>query len=308
MNVIFAGTPEFAAASLEALVESPHSVIGVLTQPDRASGRGLTSRHSPVKRFAMARGIEVAQPVNLNDIEFIDRLRFRQPDVIVVVAYGLILPQGMLDIPRFGTINVHASLLPRWRGAAPIQRALLAGDQVTGISIMRMDAGLDTGPVLMQEAVPVAEDDTAGALHDRLAKLGAKLLVRALDKLQLGELNATPQTAEGATYAAKIDKRESRIDWRESAKAVCRRVRAFDPLPGARARVHGVELKIWGCKAGAGRGTPGTILSTGPGGLLVACGDNAVLITELQRPGGKRLAADQFLRGFPLSAGERFQV
>ncbi len=213
----------------------------------------------------------------------------------------------MLEIPRYGALNIHASLLPRWRGAAPIQRALLAGDRETGVSIIQMDAGLDTGPLLLQEAIPIREDDTAGTLHGRLAELGAKLIVRALSELEAGGLKAHPQPAEGATYAAKLDKGESRVDWRESAVAVSRRVRAFDSQ-GALARLRGVELKIWRCAVAPGRGVPGEVLNAHPSGVLVACGEGALLITELQRSGGKRLAAAEFLRGFPLSAGERFET
>jgi len=278
----------------------------VLSQPDRPSGRGLSRTHSAVKRFALEHGIEICQPSSLKDDRTVERLKHWLPDVIVVAAYGLMLPQTVLDIPRFGAINVHASLLPRWRGAAPIQRALLAADPVTGISIMRMHAGLDTGPVLLQEAIAISEEDTEGTLHDRLAALGAKLVVRVLDGLELGDLKGTPQPVEGVSYAPKIEKREARIDWREGAKTICRRVRAFNPAPGASARVRGVELKIWACSVAVGRGEPGSILRAEQDGLLVACGDGAVLATELQRPGGKRLAAAEFLRGFPLSAGERF--
>jgi len=308
LNVVFAGTPEFAASCLAALVESRHHVTGVLSQPDRPSGRGLSRTHSAVKRFALEHGIEVCQPASLRDDRTAEQLKRWLPDVIVVAAYGLILPQTVLDIPRLGAINVHASLLPRWRGAAPIQRALLAGDQVTGISIMRMDAGLDTGPVLLQETIAISQEDTGGVLHDRLAALGAKLVVRVLDRLGFGELKGTPQPVEGVTYAPKIEKREARIDWREDAKAIRRRVRAFNPAPGASARVRGVELKIWACSAAVGRGEPGSILRAEQDGVLVACGDGAVLATELQRSGGKRLAASEFLRGFPLSAGERFHL
>jgi len=308
VKIIFAGTPEFAARCLEALLESRHRVSGVLTQPDRPAGRGLEPAAPPVKRLAAARGIQVDQPANLKDAPFQEELKERKPDIIVVVAYGLILPQAVLEIPRYGAVNIHASLLPRWRGAAPIQRALLAGDRKTGVSIMQIDAGLDTGPVLLQERIPILEDDTAGTLHDRLAGLGAKLIVRALSDLETGELRAVPQSAEGVTYAAKLDKRESRVDWCESALAVSRRVRAFDPSPGARARLRGVELKIWRCAAVPGRGIPGEVLNAHPSGLVVACGEGALLITELQRSGGKRLAAAEFLRGFPLSAGELFEA
>jgi methionyl-tRNA formyltransferase len=227
---------------------------------------------------------------------------------MVVAAYGLILPQPVLELSRYGAVNIHASLLPRWRGATPIQRALLAGDRDTGISIMQMDAGLDTGPVLMQEKIPILEDDTMGTLHDRLAELGAKLIVQALDALEAGRVNATPQPAEGVTYAAKLDGREARVDWRESAVSLNRRVRALNPSPGADARVRGVELKIWRCVTAAGQGKPGEVLSVGPRGLCVACGEGILVATELQRSGGKRLPAAEFLRGFPLSAGERFEA
>ncbi len=308
VKIVFAGTPEFAARCLEALLESRHRVSGVLTQPDRPAGRGLKPAAPPVKRLAASRGIEVDQPATLEDAQFQEQLKFRKPDIIVVAAYGLILPRAVLEIPRYGALNIHASLLPRWRGAAPIQRALLAGDRETGVSIMQMDAGLDTGPLLLQEAIPILEDDTAGTLHDRLAELGAKLIVRALSELEAGGLRAHPQPADGATYAAKLDKRESRVDWRESAVAVSRRVRAFDPSPGARARLRGVELRICRCAVAPGRGIPGEVLNVHPSGVLVACGEGALLVTELQRSGGKRLAAAEFLRGFPLSAGARFET
>ncbi len=259
-----------------------------------------------MKKLAAARGIEVAQPVSLRDAQVQAELKHFQADVIVVAAYGLILPQPVLELPRYGAINIHASLLPRWRGATPIQRALLAGDRATGVSIMQMDAGLDTGPVLMQEKVPILEDDTMGTLHDRLAELGAKLLARALDGLEAGVVKAIPQSTEGVTYAAKLDRCEARVNWREGAVAVNRQVRALNPSPGADAQVRGVELKIWRCATATGRGYPGEILNVGSRGLCVACGDGALVITELQRSGGKRLAAAEFLRGFPLSAGERF--
>jgi methionyl-tRNA formyltransferase len=308
VNVLFAGTPEFAARCLETLLKSRHRVAGVMTQPDRPAGRGLALAPSPVKKLAAARGIQVIQPVSLRDASTQAELKRFRADVIAVTAYGLILPQPVLELPRYGAINIHASLLPRWRGAAPIQRALLAGDRETGISIMQMDAGLDTGPVLMQEKIPILEDDTAGTLHDRLAELGAKLIVQALDALEVGGGKATPQPVEGVTYAAKLDRREARVDWRESAAKVNRQVRALNPSPGADARVRGVDLKIWRCATVAGRGKPGEVLRVDPRGLCVACEEGVLVVTELQRSGGKRLSAAEFLRGFPLSAGERFEA
>jgi len=307
VNVLFAGTPEFAARCLETLLRSRHRVVGVITQPDRPAGRGFAPAPSPVKKLAAARGIRVTQPMSLRNAQAQAELRHFRADVIVVAAYGLILPQPVLELPRHGAINIHASLLPRWRGATPIQRALLAGDRDTGVSIMQMDAGLDTGPVLMQEKLSILEDDTMGTLHDRLAELGAKLMAQALDELEAGVVKAIPQSAEGVTYAAKLDRREARVDWREGAVTVNRQVRALNPSPGADARVRGVELKIWRCATAAGQGYAGEILNVGPRGLCVACGEGALLITELQRSGGKRMAVAEFLRGFPLSAGERFE-
>jgi len=307
VNVLFAGTPEFAARCLETLLRSRHRVVGVITQPDRPAGRGFALAPSPVKNLAAARGIRVTQPMSLRNAQAQAELKHFRADVIVVAAYGLILPQPVLELPRYGAINIHASLLPRWRGATPIQRALLAGDRDTGVSIMQMDAGLDTGPVLMQEKLSILEDDTMGTLHDRLAELGAKLMAQALDELEAGVVKAIPQSAEGVTYAAKLDRREARVDWREGAVTVNRQVRALNPSPGADARVRGMELKIWRCATAAGQGYPGEILNVGPRGLCVACGEGALLITELQRSGGKRMAVAEFLRGFPLSAGERFE-
>jgi methionyl-tRNA formyltransferase len=279
-----------------------------MTQPDRPAGRGLAPAPSPVKKLAAARGIQVTQPLSLRDARAQAELERFRADVIAVAAYGLILPQPVLELPRYGAVNIHASLLPRWRGAAPIQRALLAGDRDTGVSIMQMDAGLDTGPVLMQRKIPILEDDTAGTLHDRLAELGAKLIVQTLDALEAGEVEATPQPAEGVTYAAKLDRREARVEWRESAAKVNRQVRALNPSPGADARVRGMELKIWRCATAAGRGESGEVLRVDPSGLCVACGEGVLVVTELQRSGGKRLSAAEFLRGFPLSVGERFET
>ncbi|HUL94253.1 MAG TPA: methionyl-tRNA formyltransferase [Burkholderiales bacterium] len=308
MRVLFAGTPEFAERCLASLLESRHEVCGVITRPDRPAGRGLAATASPVKKLAAARGIRVLQPVTLKDAGVQEAIGLLGADVIVTAAFGLILPQRVLDIAPRGAINVHASLLPRWRGAAPVQRALLAGDQVTGVSIMQMDAGLDTGPVLLQEETTVLSSDTAGTLTERLAQLGGRLVVRAVDALEAGGLDAVPQQPEGVTYAPKPDKREFRVDWREDAAKVDRRVRAFNPAPGAQARLSGMDLKIWSCTVAAGRGEPGEVLSTDERGLRVACGEGALIVTELQRPGGKRLRAADFLRGFALSAGARFET
>ena len=308
MRILFAGTPEFAARCLTLLLASPHPVCGALTRPDRPAGRGLSPAVSPVKKLAAARGIPIAQPASLVDRGAQEELRRFRADAIVTAAYGLILPRPVLDIPRRGAINVHASLLPRWRGAAPIQRALLAGDLETGVSIMQMDAGLDTGPVLVQERIPILGTDTAGTLGERLAELGGELLVHALDALETGGLGAVPQPAEGVTWAVKIDKREAIVDWRQSAAMVDRQVRAFNPSPGVRARVRGVELRIWRSAAAAGSGAPGEVLNADEAGLRIACAQGVLLVSELQRAGGKRLQAAEFLRGFPLSAGERFET
>jgi methionyl-tRNA formyltransferase len=279
-----------------------------MTQPDRPAGRGLAPTASPVKKLAADRGIRVIQPATLKDAGAQEEIKLLGADAIVTAAFGLILPQRVLDMAPRGALNVHASLLPRWRGAAPIQRALLAGDEVTGVSIMLMDAGLDTGPVLLQEKVPILPGDTAGTLSERLAQLGGNLVVRVLDALEAGRLEAVPQAAEGATYARKPERREFRVDWREDAVKVDRRVRAFNPAPGAGARLRGMDLKIWSCTVAEGKGEPGEVLSADEGGLRVACGEGALRVTELQRPGGKRLRAAEFLRGFSLSAGERFET
>jgi methionyl-tRNA formyltransferase len=308
LRVLFAGTPEFAARCLATLLESRHEVCGAITQPDRPAGRGLAPAASPVKKLATDRGIHVIQPATLKDAGAQEAIKLLGADVIVTAAFGLILPQRVLDIAPRGALNVHASLLPRWRGAAPIQRALLAGDEVTGVSIMLMDAGLDTGPVLLQETIPILGSDTAGTLTDRLAQLGGRLVVRVLDTLDAGQLEAVPQAAEGVTYAPKPDKQEFRVDWREDAVKVDRRVRAFNPAPGAGARLRGIDLKIWSCTVAEGKGEPGEVLSADEGGLRVACGEGALRVTELQRPGGKRLRTAEFLRGFALSPGERFEI
>lgn len=307
MRLIFAGTPEFAARALAALHGAGHEIALVLTQPDRPAGRGLKLAPGAVKALAQKHGIEVFQPPSLKDAETLQRLRAPEADLMVVAAYGLILPEAALSVTRLGAINIHASLLPRWRGAAPVQRAILAGDTRTGITIMQMDRGLDTGPILAAESLAIAPDDTGASLHDKLAELGAHLIVSTLARLERGPLHPEPQADTGASYAAKISKAESEIDWREAAPVIERKVRAFDPLPGAFTTIRNVALKIWSARVVAAEGEPGTILETGPEGVVVACGAGALKVRELQRAGGKRLAAAQFLAGFPLAAGERLE-
>jgi len=306
MRVVFAGTPGFAVPALQMLHEAGHELALVLTQPDRPAGRGLEPGQSAVKRTALALRIPVVQPTTLKDQEVLARLRAVQPGIMVVAAYGLILPQAVLDIPERGALNIHASLLPRWRGAAPIQRAILAGDTVTGVCIMKMDAGLDTGPVVLRSETTIASDDTAGTLHDRLATMGAELLLDALKGIQAGTLSPVPQATEGVTYAPKIDKSEARIDWTHAASQVDRQIRAFNPSPGALARIRDTELKIWRAALRAESGPPGTILRAAGDGIVVACGAASLMLTELQRAGGRRLTAGELLRGFPLAPGERF--
>ncbi len=262
---------------------------------------------SPVKRLALEHGLAVLQPERVRHPEAVAELRALQPDLQIVAAFGQILPRAVLDIPRLGSLNVHASLLPRWRGAAPIQRAILAGDALTGISIMRMDRGLDTGPLFTAESVAITPEDTSASLQDRLAALGARLIVTVLAQLERGVLTAEPQAAAGASYAAKLAKAEAAIDWSEAAEVIERKVRAFNPLPGAATAKKGVGLKIWRARVVPATGAPGTILEAGATGIIVACGSNALCLLELQRAGGKKLAAAQFLAGFPLAAGERLE-
>jgi len=290
---------------LAGLVGAGHEVALVLTQPDRPAGRGLQRIASPVKRFAAERAIPVLQPRSLRGAPELEKVRGLRPDAVVVAAYGLVLPPPLLDAGRYGALNVHASLLPRWRGAAPIQRALLAGDPETGISIMQMDAGLDTGAVLLQRRIPIAPDDDAGTLHDKLAALGADAIVAALADLAAGRARASPQPETGVTYAAKIGKAETRLDWARPARELERAVRAFRPAPGAFALLDGEPLKIWRAEVFDTAGEPGT-LGVLDGKLVVACGEQALAISELQRAGGRALGAAEFLRGRPLSTGARF--
>lgn len=263
---------------------------------------------SPVKQLALKHGLPLHQPPSLKSEEARQPIIEARPDVMVVAAYGLILPQAALDIPRLGCLNIHASLLPRWRGAAPIQRAILAGDAETGVTIMRMEAGLDTGPMLLKESLPIADTETADSLHDKLATLGARLIVAALPKLERGELHGELQPAEGVTYAAKLEKAEAALDWRQSALLLDRAIRAFNPFPGATAQIEGQAIKIWSAKPISATGEPGCILATGSEGIVVACGEGALRLTELQKAGGKRLPAADFLRGFTLKPGQRFAL
>ena len=297
MKLIFAGTPEFAAQALRAIVAAGHDVAMVLTQPDRPAGRGMSLQPSAVKKVALENGIEVFQPLTLRDAEAQAKVAAVGAEVMVVAAYGLILPQVVLDMPRFGCINIHGSLLPRWRGAAPIQRAVLAGDE--------MEAGLDTGPVLLRGAFPINASDTTATLHDRLAELGARLIVEALGKLPLP---AEPQPADDVTYAHKIEKAEALIDWSKSAAELDRHIRAFNPFPGAQALFGGQTVKLWQATPVAGDGEIGTILAVDRSSVVIACGEGALAVSELQKAGGKRLPVQQFLAGHPLKVGDHFDV
>jgi methionyl-tRNA formyltransferase len=315
MRVAFAGTPEFAAVALCALIDAGFDIPLVLTQPDRPAGRGQKLVASPVKQVALAHGIPVHQPEKLKDPATHAPLIESAPDVLVVAAYGLILPQVVLDIPKRGCLNIHASLLPRWRGAAPIQRCLEAGDAETGVTIMQMEAGLDTGPMLLAYSIKVGagetapdgsprNTETASTLHDKLALLGGRLIVVALQ--QIDSLHAVPQPAEGVTYASKIDKAEAAIDWTQAAAVIERRIRAFDPFPGCTAQLGDSTIKLWRAQPAEGQGQAGEILAVTPEGITVACGDGALKLVELQKPGGRRLASADFLHGFPVAAGQRF--
>jgi methionyl-tRNA formyltransferase len=312
MKVVFAGTPEFAAVALRSLHEAGFAIPLVLTQPDRPAGRGMQLQASAVKQYAVAHGIAVLQPLSLRmdskDPQRAEEARAAHErllatdfDVMVVAAYGLILPRSTLDIRP--CINIHGSLLPRWRGAAPIHRAIESGDRETGVTIMQMEEGLDTGPMLLIESLAIGDGDTTGSLHDKLAALGGRMIVEALRRMQVGNLAATPQPEQGVTYAAKISKEEAKLDFAQPAVALARKVRAFNPFPGAHGQVNGVTVKIWGAQpeAGAGDAPPGKVLAAdAQHGIVVACGEGALRLTELQKPGGKRLPAAEFLKGFPL--------
>ena len=304
-RILFAGTPEFALRMLEALLEAGHEPVAVLTQPDRPAGRGKRLTASPVKRCAQARGIPVLQPQTLRDEAVAAELDALAPDLMVVAAYGLILPQRVLDIPAKGCLNVHASALPRWRGAAPIQAAILAGDAQTGVSLMAMTAGLDCGPVYAIEPLAIGAEETAAELHDRLATAGAELLVANLEAILTGALRAEPQDEALATYAPKIDKQEARIDWSLPATTLARRVRAYDPFPGAFFFAGDVRIKLWRATPAAGRhGAPGEVVRCDRDGVVVACGEGALQLDELQLPGKRRVSAAEFSAQLDL-AGRR---
>jgi methionyl-tRNA formyltransferase len=321
MRVIFAGTPEFASIALAQVHAAGHDIVLVMTQPDRPAGRGMKLQASAVKQFALAHDVPVAQPRSLRlDGKFPQdaqaaqvAIAQAQADVMIVAAYGLILPQWVLDAPRHGCLNIHASLLPRWRGAAPIHRAIEAGDAHTGVTIMQMDAGLDTGDMLLRQDMPIAADDTTAALHDKLADLGGRMIVQAL--AQVGHFQPQKQPSEGVNYAHKIEKTESSVDWAQPAVVIERRMRAFDPFPGVTCVMHnpaGAEplketVKLWQAQVdgdAAPHVQPGTVLRADAQGVCVACGQGALRITQLQRPGGKRISAADFLRAVPLQSGQ----
>lgn len=326
MRLVFAGTPEFARTALEQLVAAGHTIALVLTQPDRPAGRGMKLQASAVKQFALGHGLPLAQPHGLRlDGKYAKEaaavrqaITAARADAMVVVAYGLILPQWVLDAMagpgRWGCLNIHGSLLPRWRGAAPIHRAIEAGDSHTGVTIMQMDADLDTGPMLLQERLPIEATDTSASLHDRVAALGARLVVQAL--ADPAAWVATAQPAQGVSYAHKIEKSEAAIDWQSDAAQIARRVRAFNPFPGASAALSGETIKVWDAQELAlsdmqgsyAAATVGTVLSVGPGGIVVRAGQGAVRLTELQRPGARRLPVADFLRGFAVHAGMAFDA
>ncbi len=315
LRVVFAGTPEFARVALAQLHAAGFQIPLVLTQPDRPAGRGMKLQASPVKQFALEQGIAVAQPHSLRlDGKYPDEaaaaraaIEAARADVMVVAAYGLILPQWVLDAFRHGCLNIHASLLPRWRGAAPIHRAIEAGDTETGVTIMQMDAGLDTGDMLLVERLPIGADDTTGTLHDKLASLGGRLIVEALELTACGGVQRTPQPDEGVTYAHKIEKQEAQLDWACPADVIARRIRAFNPFPGAATLFQGEPIKLWQARpehTARGSGpAPGTVLAADASGIVVQCGEGVLRLTELQRAGGKRLPAADFLRGQALAAG-----
>jgi len=303
MNIVFAGTPAFSVPALQALLDSEHTVVAVYTQPDRPSGRGRKTTASPVKQCALEAGIPVMQPTSLKDAETQGQLSAWQADLMVVVAYGLILPEIVLAIPRLGCINIHASLLPRWRGAAPIQRAIIAGDTETGVCLMQMEAGLDTGPVLACRRTPVNPDDTGSQLHDRLAAMGGALLGAELAAIESGQCQPVPQDDALATYAHKLDKAEALLDWTANARSLARKVRAFNAWPVAETRFNGKQLRVWEAQPNDEETTapPGTVLSAGSDGIAVACGQGVLRLLRVQLPGGRPVTAADFVNAHQLA-------
>ena len=307
MRIVFAGTPDFSVPALQALMDAGHEIIAVYTQPDRPAGRGRKLKPGPVKQLALDHGLPVYQPESLKTSEAQQALRELAPDIMVVVAYGLILPEAILAIPSLGCLNIHASLLPRWRGAAPIQRAIEADDTETGVTIMQMDAGLDTGAILLTLPCAINETDTAQILHDKLATLGAKAIVAALDKLQSGQLQPQQQDEANANYAGKLSKAEAAIDWSQSAAVIQRKIRALNPWPVATSYWQGKRLRLWNAVIGNSQAeakAPGTIINVDAAGIEVQAGEGTVLLTELQAEGGKALSAGAFLNGNPISTGQ----
>lgn len=307
MKIIFAGTPPFAARALETLLANHLEVVAVLTQPDRPAGRGLQTFPSPVKQIALQHGIPVLQPQTLKTAEAQQQLANIPADIMVVAAYGLILPSAVLTMPRLGCLNIHASLLPRWRGAAPIQRAILAGDTETGITIMQMDEGLDTGAILMKKSCPISPLDTANSLHDKLANLGAEAIIETLDELQQGKLVSQLQDPALATYAEKIKKAEAQLDWNKSTMELEREVRAYNPVPVAFTLLNGTILKVWQASRSDESGDePGIVMEVNKHSIRVACAQGSLNLEVLQRPNGKALQVSQFIHGFMIKVGDRF--
>ncbi|HET7626555.1 MAG TPA: methionyl-tRNA formyltransferase, partial [Verrucomicrobiae bacterium] len=310
LRIIFMGTPELAGKSLDALLRVPDfRVIAVATQPDQPKGRGLKLTFSPVKEIALRENLPLLQPQRAREENFIRQLRELAPDLIVVAAYGQILPQSILDLPRFGCLNVHTSLLPKWRGAAPIQRAILNGENETGVTIMKMDAGMDTGEIVAQEKTPIESADNSQTLHDRLAEIGAALLVKTIPDYVSGKIQPRPQPIEGVSYAAKIKKSDGQINWNQSAREIWNRIRAMIPWPGAFAHLSAETqpqlIKIWDAEPADANGAPGEILSADKSGIVIGCGENSIRVKTLQREGGRRLSAAEFLAGHPLKPGKK---
>lgn len=309
MKIIFAGTPQFAAHALEALITEGHEIALALTQPDRPAGRGMKLNASAVKILAQKHKITLLQPRSLKQPEIHEQLNKICADIMVVAAYGLILPAIILNTPRLGCINIHASLLPHWRGAAPIQRAILAGEQETGITIMQMDQGLDTGDILLQRSIPILHNDNTNTLYDKLAILGANCVVETLNLLKNEKIVAAPQTEKNVSYAPKLEKGEAKINWQLSAEKISYTVRAFNPRPGAHSAIHGFPLKIFQARPITNTmGNPGEILSTGQEGIVVACGKGSLVLEIVQKPGGKKLSAAEFLAGHSLKPGNYFTL